>query len=1170
MLPNGVSDVSPEHWSGNLEAGGVSISQGKVDPNGHADFAENVSKSLRQRHKPRNDFHVHLDLGADKAGAGQTSTTDSSGKCKLRESWKGSAIYKFLERQWSWIPPILTWPKLKPVFRSSLVAWICLVLLIINPVQLMLGQASFLILIGAFIQPAEAPLATVIEREFFLLFFLCVTWAYSCIAVAIAHAVRDVKLAASEVPNPVAIFQAEYLETKPAIVCAFFLAFGSAILLWIKIHFGPSPFLFATVLSCILLNIMLTYAPLFPYAYYSLGKQVVVPLTVKVGVTILISFVFFPKSNNALFVERIVAVLKPMASVMTQQQELLKKSPLEEDFDFYLVPNLLNTAEAGLMPLQMASRLLTRELSFGHANGSDLKQLEILTRKMIPSCDGMAYYYAMVRQDLEHSHFPRTPAASVVGTPRSSRPSTPAPSRPPSPTRDALNETTSSNAVADGRFANMSRGHMALGSRMSNGSMKGDGRPTAGLHHHSLLHNVFHHHSKVPSTSGSGRRSTIFHHPQREEQAPVGTWESLRYAEVETHLHPAGNDVFTENLMRLLGECSQDLLAANNDALQLLIKWLEDLNHSRLSDLVDRFFRPRRCLHKSQTSAQGFADAVSDLERHLEKFRVATRFGILEPFKTPGDDLLSSAVPYRYLYQAFVHQFHHMETTEHILQILREVNRICDARAMPRFWAPNLPKLWSFEAWLDFGEGDQHADPTEGASEILGAPSSIIELGVSKPRDPDALAPSTAAQAVYRSLFDFLSTLFQGNMLFALKAAVMTGIIALPTYLKSSAEFCYVNRAIWSIFMAQLTLSRFKGDTVFGLVSRIIATVLGCICGVLIWYIGDGHGKGNPYALCAVSAVGFILIFSFRLYYPAPPITLIITGVTAALVIGYSWQGAHDPTYGNIGYGIAVMWRRLVGVIIGVTIAAIVSLLPPTSTLRQHQRMSHARTIAEIANLHCQAISYAAWQEEGKPTGMTKALIALRGKLRRLNVASANITYEWSLRGTWPKQRYQALFEVQMEISKLLSHLVSVLKKLPEPWAKALLRRTRLSDPLFIGDVVAVLIMCSTALQSGMPLPQITPCPLLDRFLLLKPGFAITQDDDEDNLGLPTHVTFATVCDPAYLNFAVGASTAAGLIIRLDKLMLVVKELVGEAYPVPADLHARNAVFDRYRHVNNH
>lgn len=104
--------------------------------------------------------------------------------------------------------------------------------------------------------------------------------------------------------------------------------------------------------------------------------------------------------------------------------------------------------------------------------------------------------------------------------------------------------------------------------------------------------------------------------------------------------------------------------------------------------------------------------------------------------------------------------------------------------------------------------------------------------------------------------------------------------------------------------MAQLTLARFKGETAVNFIFRMIATFLGGLVGLSIWYIGSGNGKGNPYGIAATCAVFFpvslfrfietgfdaIELFSlqfllfFRIYYPGPPITTLLTSVTIVLV----------------------------------------------------------------------------------------------------------------------------------------------------------------------------------------------------------------------------------------------------------------------------------------------
>lgn len=61
--------------------------------------------------------------------------------------------------------------------------------------------------------------------------------------------------------------------------------------------------------------------------------------------------------------------------------------------------------------------------------------------------------------------------------------------------------------------------------------------------------------------------------------------------------------------------------------------------------------------------------------------------------------------------------------------------------------------------------------------------------------------------------------------------------------------------------------------------------------------------------------------------------------------------------------------------------------------------------------------------------------------------------------------------------------------------------------------------MISTALRSGTPLPQVTPCPLLDRFVINQHrGLNVTmENDDESDFGLPKKLTLETLENEQYL-----------------------------------------------------
>ncbi|KAF8548399.1 hypothetical protein OG21DRAFT_1449193 [Imleria badia] len=431
-------------------------------------------------------------------------------------------------------------------------------------------------------------------------------------------------------------------------------------------------------------------------------------------------------------------------------------------------------------------------------------------------------------------------------------------------------------------------------------------------------------------------------------------------------------------------------------------------------------------------------------------------------------------------------------------------------------------------------------------------PTSMSDLGEAVRRDPDALPPRNALERTMNWLYHIAKAIGGGNVLFALKAGILTIILSLPSFLESSAEFAYKNKFVWVVIMAQLTLSRFRGDTAFGFVTRIVSTFVGGIVGTVMWfvYISTGSGHGNAFGLAAVCFVCFPFFFFCRLYWPVAPMTNLIIWVTTALVFGYSYQDTHLTSPSSPGSGVTVAWRRFILVIVGVLAAGISSFLPPSTTIRLYQRKTLATATAEIGSVYCSIISFANTKREGETAVIVQHLLAILNKLKRSIVLKENAVYEFSLRGKWPAQRYQRILELQIQISSLLSHLTSVLEQMEPAWAQAFLKRTRLSDADFQGDVLAVMSLISSSLRTGNPLPQVTPCPLLNRFMERRHGLNVVHEECEEDFGLPKVLTEDTLESLQYLIFCVGVSTAFSIVMRLDKLMVAVKELVGEQYHI--------------------
>lgn len=178
-------------------------------------------------------------------------------------------------------------------------------------------------------------------------------------------------------------------------------------------------------------------------------------------------------------------------------------------------------------------------------------------------------------------------------------------------------------------------------------------------------------------------------------------------------------------------------------------------------------------------------------------------------------------------------------------------------------------------------------------------------------------------------------------------------------------------------------------------------------------------------------------------------------------------------------------------------------------------------------------------------------LLAQRAKLTKLGVRHGMAERELSLRGAWPKDAYQGLQNTLVETMSLLAQFNHLLPQMPPNWRKALLLRTRMCDPIFLGDVLAVISMTSSALRAATPLPQITPGPLIAKYHMNRyKGLDLPKDPAEVHDDMPTFVTVEVLESDNYMRYALGVSTIYALMSRLDSIVVVCKTLLGENYHI--------------------
>ncbi len=161
----------------------------------------------------------------------------------------------------AWVTPRLNWKGFRPVLRASISAWCGLILMMGTKSEAWLGQASFLVLVVATINPANAPIATTLELTLWQVLLVACAWGWVCLGLLIAWAARtefhltaanytavsgiaapyvaqgltgsDLTLAVEE-----AIFHGYFLEARSSAVAAVFLGVGAGFLLWLRGHLG--------------------------------------------------------------------------------------------------------------------------------------------------------------------------------------------------------------------------------------------------------------------------------------------------------------------------------------------------------------------------------------------------------------------------------------------------------------------------------------------------------------------------------------------------------------------------------------------------------------------------------------------------------------------------------------------------------------------------------------------------------------------------------------------------------------------------------------------------------------------------------------------------------------------------------------------------------------------
>ncbi|KAG9080501.1 hypothetical protein FRC06_006502 [Ceratobasidium sp. 370] len=682
--------------------------------------------------------------------------------------------------------------------------------------------------------------------------------------------------------------------------------------------------------------------------------------------------------------------------------------------------------------------------------------------------------------------------------------------------------------------------------------------------------------SRVPSTADTSDGTN--------KRAPKNKHLTLRVHDTHRLLHVRGHVTALEiaqhthitEIIPVVYAATADLRKALSKALETTAAAVRDINSRRYKSVKSE---PLENLYSAQEA----------LRTTLGEYRDSRRAAIIQPLADAVDAASGQVldehgrptVSFRPLFVCFVLESNLCWTADAVLVVVGVMVRAMEERKRNRLWAPTgLRKIGNLL------RRDEGTSPIQGDVNPVPEPGKDDEFSREYRKDPDARPPKSMIQYLTYAIWSVWRFMRTDEAIFAIKYTIVTIALWLPQVIKHSAEFTYNEKGLWALIMAQFGLNIYMSDQIGQFVARIVGTVGGGVVGMVIWYIGSGHGTGNPFGIAAAFGVFLIPLLFARLFWTQRVVESIMLSVTAVLVAGYSWVDTHLPAQGNPGYGYEIFWRRVVLVLVGFGASFIMMLLPPQSS-RKALRLSNASTISAISQIYGLLIS--SWltteeevedekakgemsaSEEDKPfsqpyekwtPAFRAKLLSVAGHLAAQKLQMKTIKWERNIRGGWPAEHYEKLLEVQTTMISDLIQLAGSLSTLSPVWRNRLLHKTAFLNPNLISDVMAIFGIVSMSLETGHPVHEVLPSNLLDRSLYHDEqsrvvGTRFKQLDQIDGEEAAESAPIANepltgqkLMSMEYSAYATGVSASFHLLhasfFSLDQIHLITKELCGE------------------------
>ncbi|KAJ5216746.1 uncharacterized protein N7469_011611 [Penicillium citrinum] len=416
-----------------------------------------------------------------------------------------------------------------------------------------------------------------------------------------------------------------------------------------------------------------------------------------------------------------------------------------------------------------------------------------------------------------------------------------------------------------------------------------------------------------------------------------------------------------------------------------------------------------------------------------------------------------------------------------------------------------FPRERSIRQWLSLSHSRSGQTSSESRQSSLN-PANIhhTDLQTRYP-DPEHLPPANIWEKGSAVLRKIAHALKSDQSTFGFRVAAASFSVGILAYLHQTQDFFIRQRCIWAMIVIVIGMNPTSGQTMFGFVARILATVVSLVLSLIVWYIVDGKTAGVIVFLYLANVFEYYFYVKVPQYFGASVISI----VTLNVIIGYELQvrqlGIQQAeSNGQPYYPIYLFGPyKLAAVAAGCAISFFWVIFPYPITAKSQVRRLLGQSMFVLARFYsCMHTTIEYWLSDelgnSEDTGSPGyELQAARHKifkeemmlLNSLRMHSHFSTFEPPIGGKFPKKTYDDIIsEVQCILTSmsLMAHTTQGLEtgsvdgnnyQKTDPWRARLADIALKSADFNSHSITSLLCLLSAAIMNSQPLPPYLSTP---------------------------------------------------------------------------------------------